>query len=105
LNHACVGLHLAGWHRFLRGIAMRFHDWKHNNLLDTREYVWDEIDDTPMVTHETDLYGSLALLRGMAIGSGGFIGLVAGFILAGESGAVLGLVFISLLIVATAKST
>jgi hypothetical protein len=80
---------------------MRFDEWRPHNLSRTHWYVWDEFDKKPKVCDETDLYGSLALLRGMAIAGGGFIGLVAGFMLAGESGAVLGLVFISLLIVAT----
>jgi hypothetical protein len=57
----------------------------------------------PKVSDETGKDGSLASLRGMAIAGGGFIGLVAGFIMAGGSGAIMGLVFMSLLIVTTAK--
>jgi hypothetical protein len=70
---------------------MRFDDWKTNNLPHTREYVWDEMDDTPTFSDETEteLDDSLAFLRGVAISAGGFIELILCVVTGKEIGALL----------------
>jgi hypothetical protein len=71
---------------------MRFDDWRYYHPPLEYGYVWDETDDKPMDSNavETHTDDSLALLHGMAIAGGGFIGLVLGAITSGDLGAIMG---------------